>query len=257
MTAMRVEDISFFYEATGDPVIEHLSLGIPEGCVTAVLGPNGAGKTTLLSILLGLLVPCSGEIFVFDKPRARYPEKRIKQMLGMVSQNEAVRFDLNVTEYVLLGRAPYLPLLRLPGQHDMEVAMEAMKTAGIDLMRNRAVPSLSSGERQLASIARVLSQVPDILLFDEPTSHLDLSNSRKILSLMKTIATKEHRTVVFTTHDPNAAVAIADHVVLLGRKGIVACGPVQDAFTEKNLSAAYDEPIEVLQTRRGPVILAI
>ncbi len=253
--AVKIEDLLFCYDDKTDPVIEDLCLEIPKGTVTAVLGPNGAGKTTLLSILLGLLKPKYGKILIFEKSRNHYQQKKIKQMVGMVSQNEIVPFGLNVMEYVLLGRAPYLHLLGLPGQTDMRIAMESMKTAGIEHMGFRNVQSLSSGERQLVSIARALAQKPDILLCDEPTSHLDLSNSRRILTLMKFIAEKEDRTVIFTTHDPNSASAIADRVVMLGQDGMVASGYMNDTFTEKNLSATYGEQVEVLQTRKGPMVL--
>lgn len=257
MEAVNIEKLYFYYEDNNkNPVIEHLSLIIPKGSVTAVLGPNGAGKTTLLAILLGLLSPASGRIYLFGKLRKDYTNIELRQMIGMVSQNETIPFDLSVMEYVLLGRAPYLHMLGLPGQQEIAMAVNAMKTAGIDHMDYRAVPSLSSGERQLASIARVLAQMPDILLFDEPTSHLDLPNSRKILSLMKTIARKD-KTVVFTTHDPNAASAIADYMVLLGFDGMIAAGRTAEIFTEKNLSNTYGEHLEILQTERGPVILAI
>nr|NJM04312.1 ABC transporter ATP-binding protein [Desulfobacula sp.] len=88
------------------------------GTVTAVLGANGVGKTTLLHLLLGLYPPDQGDIRLFETSRAGYKAGRIKQLMGLVSQNETIPFDLSVEEYVLLGRAPHLGLLAMPGPQD-------------------------------------------------------------------------------------------------------------------------------------------
>lgn len=257
MNAVTLQNLSFYYGKNNTPALDNLSLTIPKGKVTGILGPNGAGKTTLLALILGLLTPESGELLICEKAHRDYNPKKIRQMIGLVSQNESIPFDLTIREFVLLGRAPYLHVLGLPGKKDLSVAMEAIRKTGLESMVSRTVPSLSSGEKQLASIARALTQTPEILLLDEPTSHLDLTNSRRILRLMETIAKEEKRTVIFTTHDPNAAAAVADHIILMGKERLTACGTPSDVFTEAHLSAAYGDKIEVLNTERGPVILAI
>ncbi|MBW2605264.1 MAG: ABC transporter ATP-binding protein [Deltaproteobacteria bacterium] len=257
MDAIVTQGLQFSYDKKNRPVLANINLNISRGTITAVLGPNGAGKTTLLYILLGLLSPESGQIYIFEKPMIQYPRKDLKRLIGMVAQSESIPFDLNLMEYVLLGRAPYLRLLSLPDKKDTAIAEAAITKIGLGYMKYRAVPSLSSGERQLTAIARSLTQSPDILLLDEPTSHLDLLNSRKILKLMKTISQDEGRTIIFTTHDPNAAVSIADHVVLLGKNGVVAGGAVESVLTEDNLAATYGEPVEVVHTDKGMFVVAL
>lgn len=233
-----------------------MSLTFAAESVTAVLGPNGVGKTTILNLILGLIRPESGQILIFGKPMDRHPPRQLRRFIGMVPQNETVPFDLSLMEYVLLGRAPYLPLLRLPGKRDLEIADAVIENMGLGHMKTRSVPSLSSGERQLTAIARALTQTPDILLFDEPTAHLDLPNARHIIRLMKAISQDEGRTVIFTTHDPNAAAAVADQVILLGADGPVAKGPAQSVFIPEHLAAAYGEAVEVIQTRHGVFVKA-
>jgi iron complex transport system ATP-binding protein len=257
MDAITIENLWFSYDKKNKPVFADFNLTILKGTITALLGPNGAGKTTLLHLLLGLLIPDSGNIFFLNKPIDFYHRQHLRQMIGMVSQNEAITYDLSLMEYVLLGRAPHLSLFSRPRKEDTVLAEEVIYNTGLEHMKSRAVPSLSSGERQLAAIARALVQLPDILLCDEPTSHLDLSNSRKILKLMKKISKDEGRTIIFTTHDPNAAVAVADHVVLLNGKGLIADGDAETVFTADNLAAAYNEPVEIVQTEKGPVIMSL
>jgi iron complex transport system ATP-binding protein len=252
--AVSLQNLCFSYE--NDPVISHLDLTLSAGTITAVLGANGVGKTTLLHLLLGLFEPDTGEIFFFGRPARKYSRTRRKQLMGMVSQNDTPPFDLRVDEYVLLGRAPHLGLLTIPGDTDRSAAAEALFTVGMTHMAGHAVTRLSSGEKQLVNMARSLAQEPDILLLDEPCSHLDLINSRQMLGLMKTIA-NQGRTVVFTTHDPNAAAAVADQVLLMKKGELVAAGTVTQTLTRSLLTRTYGGDVEVIETEKGPFVRAV
>ena len=123
------------------------------------------------------------------------------------------------------------------------------------LSRIARVPSLSGGERQLVTIARALAQETTILLLDEPTSHLDLANRRRVLKVMRVLGDMG-KTVLFTTHDPNAAAAVADYAVMLRDGRILAAAPVREAFTSRNLSDTYGVDVEVIQIENRPVVLA-
>src|SRR5690606_13121953 len=118
----------------------------------------------------------------------------------------------SVLDYVLLGRAPYLGLLERPGPADYDAAEQALERVGLAALGGRLVPSLSGGERQLAMVARALAQGPRVLLMDEPTSHLDLGNRRRVLDVIRALSA-EGVSVVLTTHDPNAAASVAGHAV--------------------------------------------
>ncbi len=256
MDAVTVSHLDFGYNGNGKPIINNLDLNFPKGGITAVLGPNGCGKTTLLFLVVGLLIPDEGHILIAGNKRDTIEKKAIKQMVGLVPQNETVPFDLSLLEYVLLGRAPFLHLLQVPGKKDRQIARDAIEIVGLTHMIQRSVRNMSSGERQLAAIARSLAQEPDVLLLDEPTSHLDLANSNRVLKMMKTI-TGQGKTVVFTTHDPNAAAAFSDHVVLFGKNRQVREGGVSDILTSSRLTKAYGMDVEVMETHRGPVVLTI
>ena len=256
MPAISIENLSFSYDTHQAPVISNMTLDIQKGTVTAVLGANGVGKTTLLFLLLGLFSPDKGDILYFEKPCTHYGMREMKQLLGMVSQNESIPFDLSVEDYVLLGRAPHIKLLNLPAQNDKDQARKALATVNMIHMAACGMTRLSSGETQLINMARALCQNPDILLLDEPCSHLDLINSRQMLTLMKTIARTGH-TILFTTHDPNAASAIADQVILLKKGKVVATGSPEQTLTRELLTETYGGTIEVIQTKRGPLVLAL
>jgi iron complex transport system ATP-binding protein len=254
--AICIRDVNFSHARKDPFILSQMNLTIRESSVAAILGANGAGKTTLLHLMLGLLCADTGEISFFGQLNTRYDAPRIKQIIGMVSQNESIPFDLSVEAYVLLGRAPHLKLLEIPGSDDWAAASNALKAVGMDHMAKNGITRLSGGEKQLVHVARALAQNPEILLLDEPCSHLDLINSRQMLYLMKTIS-QARRTVVFTTHDPNAAAAIADQIILLKKGTIVAQGTPGETLTEKLLTQTYGGPVTVMKTIRGPRVLVI
>jgi iron complex transport system ATP-binding protein len=116
------------------------------------------------------------------------------------------------------------------------------------------VTELSGGERQLAHLARALAQQTSLLLLDEPTAHLDLENQSRILNLLKKLAA-DGTTIVFTTHDPNAALYAADRFVLLNEGKVYAAGPAEEVITRENLSALYNTPIRVERNREKAAVL--
>ncbi len=252
--ALAVRGVSFAYAPGAPAVLTDVSLETPAGSITAVLGPNGSGKTTLLRLLLGLLQPTSGSIEVEGRPQRDYSRRTLSRRVGLVPQSEPVAFELSVLEFALLGRAPHLGLLDLPGEADRALAAAAIERVGLTPLRHRAVTTLSGGEAQLATIARALVQQSAILLSDEPTSHLDPANTRRILDVLRMLG-REGRTVVFTTHDPNLAAAIADHVVLLREGRVLAAARTAEALTTELLSATYGMEVEVIELRGRPLVV--
>lgn len=249
-----VSELSFGYDGPGGDVLRELSLEVPGGTVTAILGPNGSGKTTLLRLMLGVLHPRAGVIRLANRPLGSYPRRERSQAVGLVPQDEHIPFDFTVLEYVLLGRAPYLNPLQMPGEADRQVALEALHTVGLSGMEERTLPTLSGGERQLATVARALAQQPRVLLLDEPTAHLDLSNQGRLLAIIRALAARG-TTALLTTHDPGLAAAVAGFVVLMRGGRVLAAGPVEATLTEETLSATYDVPVRVFQVDGRRIIL--
>jgi len=253
-SAIEIQGVSFRYGPAEPLVLERIGVNLPVGAITALLGPNGSGKSTLLHLLLGLLTPGEGHIRLLGRDARQYSRREMSRILGLVPQDEHVVFELSVLEYVLLGRAPYLDLLEMPRESDRLLARQALTTAGIAALERRSVTSLSGGERQLATVARALAQEPAILLLDEPTSHLDLANARRILSVLRSLK-EQGKTIVLTTHDPNAAASVANHVILLRAGQVLAAGPTATVLTSVHLTATYGVEVEVLEVQGRPLVL--
>lgn len=249
---MSIESILSFHEvdygyAKGLPdAVNHLDFEIPPASVTAILGPNGAGKTTLLHLALGLFHPRSGEIRVGGKPIHSYSRRELSHWIGLVPQNEYLPYEFSVLEYVILGRSPYLGLLDMPDPEDIEIARRALKTVGILHLADRIVYELSGGEIQMVVVARALAQQPRILLLDEPTSHLDLSNKHTILKMLHGLSSNGV-TIIFSTHDPDAASQIADRLVLMRHGHVLDAGTTGDVFTPEKLTRTYGIPVKVVK----------
>jgi len=252
--AISVCGLSFRYRASGQAVLGNLSLEIPAGAITAILGPNGSGKTTLLRLLLGLLHPQQGEILIAGRAQGSCTRRELSRLIGLVPQEEHIPFDFSMLDYVLMGRAPYLGPLEMPGETDFQAARAALDAAGLSHLRDRSLPTLSGGERQLATVARALAQRPRILLLDEPAAHLDLSNQSRLLAIMRVLAS-EGVTQVFTTHDPNLAASAAGFAALMRHGQILAAGPAEAVLTSEVLSTTYGVPVQVYEVDGRKVIL--
>ena len=252
-TAIAFQNLRFRYLDTGPDTLDNLTLEIPAGKVVAILGPNGAGKTTLLHLLLGYLKPKSGEILFQGKPIRAYSRSEMGRMIGLIPQKETHLLNFSVLDFVLLGRAPYLAPLQMPTEKDIAIARQAIERLGITDLTERPLPELSGGEQQIVLAARTLAQDPEIVLMDEPTSHLDLSNQSTVVEVMGDLVSRG-KTVVFSTHDPNIAASTADLVILMRKGQIHDYGKTRAVLTIENLSAIYNTPIRV-ETIEGQLVV--
>ncbi len=251
---LRFSEVSFSYPQEQRLVLPGFSLDIPEGSITAVLGPNGAGKTTMLYLALGWLKPQAGSVQLNERYLKDYSRRELGQWIGLVPQTEHIAFDFSLVEYVLLGRAPYLNALEMPGEEDLRIAMQALDRVGLGNLKQRSVLNLSGGERQLLLTARALAQQPHILLMDEPSSHLDLGNKVRLMNLIRELS-EQKVSILLTTHEPELASAIATHLVLMRDGKIQDTGLIKDVMTSAKLSDLYGVPINVRDFDGRKVVL--
>jgi len=236
--------VTFRYEPGAHKVLSEISFNLPTQQVTLLFGPNGCGKTTLLYLTLGWLQPEQGTIWVEGKPLSSLNRRQRGRFMALVPQSEHTPFDYSVLEYVLLGRAPHLPSLAEPGELDIEIALNALARVGIEALAHQSLRALSGGERQLVLMARALTQQPRLLLLDEPTAHLDLQNTYRLVEVVRQLK-RQGITVLMTSHDPQVALALADQVVILRQGKVFRQGSLEEAFTGEVLRAVYAIPLQI------------
>lgn len=257
MTApiLSFRNVSFGYRPS-QPILQEVSFDLRPGRIAAILGPNGAGKTTLLSLTLGWLPAWTGEIRLTGQElKTLVPAQRGRRM-ALVPQTEHTPFDYTVLEYVLLGRAPHLPALGMPSAADARISMRVLEQVGIASLATRPVPQLSGGERQLMLLARALIQITPsdgqplgdsrLLLLDEPTAHLDLSNKARIIHILRELR-NQGVTILMTVHEPEVALALADDVMMVEQNVPPRFGELEQVFTAEALSRLYQIPIRLVR----------
>lgn len=235
--------LNFAYQKGSALVLENFSMQIDRGGVVAVLGPNGTGKTTMLMLALGWLSPDAGQVKLFGRSLAEYSRSELGQQVSLVPQFEPTFFDFSLLDFALLGRAPYLGSFSMPSDSDYKIAGQALDKVGLTAKSARSVMNISGGEHQLALLARSLTQQTELLLLDEPTSHLDIKNKSRLLAILRELVA-EGKTIVFTTHEPEVASMIATTVIMVKDGQVMHAGPVAEVMTGANLSEIYDTRIE-------------
>ena len=240
----EVKNISFDYD--GEEIFSDISFSIEKGDVLCILGPNGTGKTTLIKCLNGLHEIKSGEILINGKNIKKLSFKQISKHIGYIPQAHTPSFPFKVLDVVLMGRAPYLNLTDFPKDEDKKIALDALKTLGIDDLKDKEYTNLSGGERQLVFLARVLCQKPDILILDEPTSHLDFGNQIKLLEIVDNLA-KGGLSIIMSSHFPDHAFLSSTKVAIMKDKKFIDFGTPDDVVTESNLRKAYSIDVKLIE----------
>lgn len=245
MGVIQIRDLNFSYVHNTN-VLKHISLNIDKGQIVALLGPNGSGKTTFLKCLNRIVKPSSGYIYLNGKDMRLMKRHDIARVISYVPQDHKTSFPFTVKEIVILGRAPHIGTISVPKLRDDEICDEILYLLGIKTLSDRLYTELSGGERKMVLIARALVAMPDILLLDEPTAHLDIKHQAKVLSLIKMLVQDKKMTVIMTLHDPNLAMLAADTVILLKNGEFIKKGSPKEVITKENIEMIYDCKISIL-----------
>ena len=242
---LQGQDLVFAYRP-GQSVLEGVSARSHAGRLVCLLGPNGSGKTTLLRCLLGQLKPQSGSVNLDGRPLRKHSRRELARMLAYVPQFPQSSFAFSVRELVLMGRFAHTGVLGLVTEHDLAVARQAMIMTETVHLADRTLEELSGGEAQCVMIARALAQQPQVLLLDEPTSHLDLRNQLTIYRMMVRLAHDWPIAVVCVSHDINMAARFADELLLMRQGKVIADGPPSAVITADILEQVYHVKVRLL-----------
>lgn len=240
---LKVENLVCGYHP-GKPVIGPLSFQIGKGDVACLIGPNGIGKTTLFKTILGLLKPLQGSIFIHGKTSLSYTAKQFARTVAYVPQGHVPPFPYAVRDVVVMGCNPNMHELSSPDKGDYETAEQMMELMGIGHLAGRDYTEISGGERQMVMIARALAQQTNLLVMDEPTTHLDYGNETRVLSQIKKLAGLGY-TIIMITHMPNHAFLCANQVLAVGRDNYFCIGPPNEILTQASLQSLYGVDIQL------------
>lgn len=237
---LEVKDLWFTY---GGPagrryVLRGVSLRV-DCCVACLLGPNGAGKTTLMKCIMGILMPERGRILLDGRDLTGMDCRSRARLVSYVPQEFVIQFPYTAFEVVLMGRNPYVNVLRGPSAEDEVKAREALEALGVGHLAEKPFTMLSGGEKRLVLIARAIAQDAKLLLLDEPTSFLDYKNKIVVLKTLRSVSRHLSKPILMSLHDPNLALMFCDEVLLMMCGKIVARGSPDEVITEDNMREVY------------------
>ena len=230
----------------GFPVLKDISLQIAEGDFCALLGPNGAGKSTLLYTIMGYLKPSEGYITIFEKDIAKIKHSWLAKQIAFVPQETRSEFDHTVQETVLMGRYPYLGLLQSYSSEDFDVVDSVLEELKLLELKHRWLSEISGGEKQRVLIARALVQQTPFILLDESLSQLDINYQIEIMKLLRTIHSKENKTVLIVSHNINLASNYAERLIFLKEGKLLAAGKPEDLMQKETLKDLFAVELDIM-----------
>ena len=212
------------------------------GEMVCMIGPNGCGKSTLLRTIAGLQKPLQGSVSIDGKDMTQLTvhEKSTLIALTLTEQIEVER--MTVSEMTAMGRYPYTNRFGRLTEEDCLKVEQSIEQVQLTNKSNCFLRELSDGERQRAMIAKVLAQDTPLLLFDEPTAHLDLPNRVSILLLLKKLAKDTGKSIVLSTHELELAMQIADRLWLMSDNGM-ECGAPADLIERGNFQSVFQSDL--------------
>ena len=236
----------------GKTVVGPIDLDIAAGECWAVIGPNGAGKTSLLRLLAGVLTPTRGEVRHRGARLEGARRREVARRIAYVPQLRPLSVSLTVDEVVLSGRYPFLGAWQwAPAAADREAIERALDLVGLTALRDRPVDRLSGGERQAVYVAAALAQEAEILILDEPTTHLDPGHQRDVLHLLARLRDDGRHALVVATHDLAFGSILSDHALALSAGLVFAQGGAAEIFRAEPLERLFGAPFATLSLPAG------
>ncbi len=225
-----------------ETVIDNVNFTLENGEIGVLIGENGSGKSTIFKTILGFLKPKEGSIKIDDLDLINMSLNERAKNIAYVSQNIEMP-PLTVYECVLLGRLPYY--LLNPTKHDKDICNEVIKELNLEHLKNKNVLELSGGERQRVAIARAIAQEPKLLIFDEPTSNLDVVNEMLLHDVIMKIAKMKNLMILVSLHELNLAYDLGDKFIFVKDGTIISEGN-KEIFNEDNIYKAFNKECMII-----------
>jgi iron complex transport system ATP-binding protein len=257
MALLELRDITCGYGS--NKVINNVSFTVDKGDFCGIIGPNGAGKTTIFRVITRVLAPWQGEVHYNGKDIFSLSRIVLAREVATMPQLLETPFSFTVREFVMMGRFPHLKKFTRPRKSDLDVVDESLLLTDTAAVSGRTLNELSGGERQRVILAQALAQEPQLLLLDEPTSHLDIGHQAGILDLIKKLNRERKMTVIMVQHDLNLASLYCEKLILMDKGRIFTQGTPMEVLNYQNIEEVYKTVVIVKENplSRKPYIFLV
>jgi iron complex transport system ATP-binding protein len=252
---INVRNLCFAYE--GKEILKGINLDFSTGKFYSIIGPNGSGKSTFIKNISKILEPKHKSVFIEKDDILSFNSKNLAKKMAVIPQNILIDYEFTVFDIVMMGRSPYKRRFQDFNIDDEKVVQKYMEITNTWQLKDKLITHLSGGETQRVIAARALSQETDIILLDEPTSHLDIQYQVEFLSIFKSL--KSDKVIISVLHDLNMASIFSDEVILINKGEVEAIGKPWEVINKENIKNVYNLSVQVLENpvSKCPYIIPI
>lgn len=248
MSAINVKGLQIAYESNRKEqpnhiLLDNLNVSFLFGECVALIGPNGAGKSSLLRVLAGLQEPQKGSVYWNKSPLVDISLSDRPRYLSIMFSNYQRISGMTVKDVVAMGRQPYTGVFGKMASTDWDAVKTSLARIGMTDLASNTIENLSDGEFRKVMLAKKWAQDAKVMLFDEPTSHLDFPSSLEYVKLLKSAAAEDGKAILFSSHNLPLAFKFADKILVLGSDGDTAFGKPEEIVqtqTFKNILGSSD-----------------
>ena len=245
---IRFQNVSFSYKES--KIFEDLSFNLDDFSCASILGLNGEGKTTLIQLILGILKPDKGNIYIDDIDINTLNENKLSHLLSYVPQENDDSLSMSVIDFICMGSINRQNIFYGPSNQDKQSALSLLKQIGYEELADRDLLSLSAGQKRLMYLARSFFQDSKILVMDEPVSSLDYIKQYSFLNYLKDYLNKNNKKAILSIHDPILAYEFSDTFLFFKDHKLFDILQIKDNDSTKqfinDVTFLYDKKVEVI-----------
>ncbi|WP_033961643.1 ABC transporter ATP-binding protein [Psychroserpens jangbogonensis] len=224
---LKTENLSIGYKSKKDTsvIADNINIELNQGELIGLVGANGIGKSTLLRTLTSIQEPLDGNIHLNEKALENYSAIELAKTMSLVLTEQLMSKNLSVFELIALGRQPYTNWVGNLSDNDISIINKAIEQTNLSNLKHRKCLELSDGQLQKVMIARALAQDTNLIILDEPTTHLDMYHKAYILKLLQKLAKETNKTILFSSHEIDLAIQLCDTMVVMTNSQVISDSP--------------------------------
>lgn len=224
---LKTQNLSVGYTSRKSKTVvaSNINIELSKGQLVGLIGANGIGKSTLLRTLTKVQNPIEGDIFINNKVLRDISPLKLSRVLGLVLTEPIASKNLSVYELVALGRQPYTNWIGNLSKEDIEITNRAITQVNIEHLKDKKCFELSDGQLQNVMIARALAQDTDLIILDEPTTHLDMYHKAYTLKLLQRLTKETGKTILFSSHEIDLAIQLCDNLIVMTDEDVISDEP--------------------------------
>ena len=221
---LKTKNLAIGYSSKKEESIiaSNINLSLKQGELIGLVGGNGIGKSTLLRTLTQVQPKLTGSLYLNNKPLENYANIELAKAMSLVLTETIASKNLSVYELVALGRQPYTNWVGNLSKADISMVNNAILQTNIEDLKHKKCFELSDGQLQKVMIARALAQDTDLIILDEPTTHLDMYHKAYILKLLQKLVKETGKTILFSSHEIDLAIQLCDTMIVMTKDEVIS-----------------------------------